>query len=139
MNRVWLIGRLGRDVEIRTLQSGGQVATLSVAETQKWKDKAGNEREHTNWVRVISWIKSDKQADFYGKALRKGRQVAVDGRLRYREWDDKSGGKRSALEVEANPNMGIVPLAAPPKRDGGQQQEQKQEDKKQEYDDEIPF
>ena len=134
MNRVWLIGRLGRDAEIRTLQNGGQVASMSLAYKTKWKDKAGNDKERTDWFRVISWIKTDKQADFYNKVLRKGREVAVDGRLRYREWDDKSGGKRSVVEVEANPNMGIVPLAAPSKRDGGQQEE-----KKTEYDDEIPF
>lgn len=139
MNSVNLIGRLGRDVEIRTMQSGAQVATLSVALTTKWTSKDGEKRERVDWVRVISWIKTAAQAEFYQKVFRKGALVAVVGRLRYRQWEDKQGGKRDALEVEAAPQSGVKPLGSRPKSGDGAKQEQEQQERKSEYDDEIPF
>lgn len=99
LNHILLAGRLTRDPELRYLQSGMAVCDMSVANTRYFKGKDGERREETVFVDVTVW---DRQAEWAGERLRKGRPVLVEGRLRGREWEDKSTGqKRSKLEINA--------------------------------------
>ena len=97
VNKVFLIGNLGRDPEVRSTPSGQPVASFSVATSRRWKDRDGNRQEQTEWHNVVCW---GKQAEVAGQYLAKGKQVFVEGRLQTRSWDDKnSGEKRYKTEV----------------------------------------
>lgn len=99
LNRVQIIGYLGRDPELRHTTSGTPVAQLNVAASRKWKPKDGGDvREETEWFRVQCW---SKLAELVDEHLRKGSQVYVDGRLRSFTYDDKEGIKRYGTEVVA--------------------------------------
>lgn len=100
INKVILIGNLGRDPELRYTQSGMPVASLSVATTRKWKNKQTNEwTEETEWHRVSVFGQTAEHCNNY---LSKGRQVYVEGRLRTRSYDDKDGNKRYTTEIVAD-------------------------------------
>ena len=99
LNKVLLIGNLGRDPEIRFTPDGTQVATFSLATTEQWNDKSGNRQEHTEWHTIVAW---NKLAELSKRYLNKGRQVYIEGRLRTREWNDKEGNKRRTTEVIAS-------------------------------------
>jgi primosomal replication protein N len=88
VNKVILIGNLGRDPEVRYLPSGDAVANLNIATTEKWKDKGGEQQEQTEWHRVAFF---GRQAEICGEYLRKGSQVYIEGRLQTRKWTDKDG------------------------------------------------
>lgn len=95
--RVFLIGYLGKDPEMKTVANGNEMAILSVATTKRWKDKAdGERRERTSWHRVVVYQKSG--AEFAKKYLKKGMHVAIEGSLDQREYE-KDGEKRSITEV----------------------------------------
>jgi single-strand DNA-binding protein len=97
LNKVMLIGNLGRDPEVRTTPSGQPVANFTLATNRRWTDREGNRQEQTEWHRIVCW---GKQAEIAGQYLRKGKQVFVEGRLQTRSWEDrKSGEKRSTTEV----------------------------------------
>ena len=97
VNKVFLIGNLGRDPEVRYTQTGTAVANFTLATTDKWRDKASDEpKERTEWHRVVVW---GKQAEIAGEWLRKGRQVYVEGSLQTREWTDRDGNKRYTTEI----------------------------------------
>jgi single-strand DNA-binding protein len=98
INKVILIGNLGRDPELRYTQSGQAVANFSLATTEKWKDKEGNTQEKTEWHRIIVWGKSAENSAQY---LQKGRSVYIEGKLQTRDWEDKEGNKRSTTEIVA--------------------------------------
>ncbi|MEE2780342.1 MAG: single-stranded DNA-binding protein, partial [Myxococcota bacterium] len=99
VNKVILIGNLGRDPEVRTTQSGQMVATLAIATSDNFKDRDGNRQERTEWHDVVLWGKLAELAQQY---LAKGRQVYIEGRLQTRSWDDQaSGQKRYRTEVIA--------------------------------------
>lgn len=99
VNKVILIGHLGKDPEVRHTQSGQAIATLSVATSESWTDKQnGQKQEKTEWHRVVAWGKSAENA---GKYLSKGRQVYIEGKLQTREWQDKEGQKRFTTEIVA--------------------------------------
>ena len=104
LNKVFLIGNLGRDPEMRATQSGMSVANFTMATTEKWKDKAGQLQEKTEWHRIVVW---GAQASFCERYLKKGRQVFVEGTLQTREWNDRDGNKRQTTEVKA---LRIQPL-----------------------------
>ena len=98
LNKVQLIGHLGRDPESRTLQSGGTVVTLSVATSEPWIDRdSGDRRDKTEWHRVA--IFSDGLGEITTRYLRKGSKVYVEGRLQTRKWQDQSGADRYTTEV----------------------------------------
>jgi single-strand DNA-binding protein len=99
VNRVILVGNLGRDAELRYTGGGTPVANFSMATTEVFKDKEGQRREETEWHRVSLM---GKQAESVAEYLRKGKQIYVEGRLRTRSWDDKEGNKRTTTEVIAN-------------------------------------
>ncbi len=98
VNKVILIGNLGRDPEIRYTSGGTPVANFTMATTERWNDPSGERKERTEWHRIVVW---GKQAEIVGEYLRKGRQVYVEGQLQTREWTDREGNKRYTTEVRA--------------------------------------
>ena len=99
VNKVIIVGNVGRDPELRSTQNGQAVATFSVATSERFKDKDGQPQERTEWHRVVAW---GRLAEICGEYLRKGKQVYVEGRLQTRDWEDKDGHKRYTTEVIAN-------------------------------------
>lgn len=99
VNKVILVGNLGRDIEIRYTSGGTAVATLSLATTDVWNDKAGQRQEKTEWHRVVLWGKTAETLQEY---LLKGRQIYVEGRLQTRQWDDRDGNKRYTTEIRSD-------------------------------------
>jgi single-strand DNA-binding protein len=99
VNKVILVGNLGRDAELRYTPGGAAVATLNMATTEVWNDKQGQKQEKTEWHRVILW---GKQAESLQEYLTKGKQIYVEGRLQTRQWDDKDGNKRYTTEIKAD-------------------------------------
>ena len=98
VNKVILVGNLGRDPEIRYIPSGQAVANFTMATTERWNDPSGEKKERTEWHRIVVW---GKQAEIVGEYLKKGRQVYVEGSLQTREWTDREGNKRYTTEVRA--------------------------------------
>ena len=99
VNKVILVGNLGRDAELRYTPGGAAVATLNMATTEVWNDKAGQRQEKTEWHRVVLWGKSAESLNEY---LTKGKQIYVEGRLQTRQWDDKDGNKRYTTEIRGD-------------------------------------
>jgi single-strand DNA-binding protein len=99
VNKVILIGNLGRDPEIRYTKDGKAVATLNLATTETWNDQNGQRQERTEWHRVVLW---GKQAEVAKEYLSKGKQVFIEGRIQTRSWDDREGNKRYTTEVKAD-------------------------------------
>lgn len=100
LNKVTLIGNLGKDPELRYTNSGVPVATFSLATNETWKDSDGNTQEKTEWHNIVAW---QKLAEICGEWLKKGSKVYIEGRLQSRSWDDKNTGqKRYMTEVIAN-------------------------------------
>ncbi len=98
VNKVILVGNLGRDPELRYTQGGQAVANFTLATNERWRDKDGNNQERTEWHRIVVWGKSAENCAQY---LQKGRSAYVEGRLQTREWEDKEGNKRQTTEVVA--------------------------------------
>src|SRR5262245_16770780 len=99
VNKVILVGNLGRDAELRYTPGGAAVATLNMATTEVWNDKAGQRQEKTEWHRVVLW---GKTAESLAEYLTKGKQIYVEGRLQTRQWDDKDGNKRYTTEIRSD-------------------------------------
>jgi single-strand DNA-binding protein len=99
VNKVILVGNLGRDAELRYTPGGAPVATLNLATTEVWNDKGGQKQEKTEWHRVVLWGKSAESLNEY---LVKGKQIYVEGRLQTRQWDDKDGNKRYTTEIRGD-------------------------------------
>lgn len=99
VNKVILVGNLGRDPEVRYSPNGGAICNVSLATTRNWKDKAsGEKREETEWHRVVFY---DRLAEIAGEYLKKGRSVYIEGRLKTRKWTDKEGQERYTTEIIA--------------------------------------
>ncbi len=97
LNKIMLIGNLGRDPELR--QAGDRpVAEFSLATTERWRDQSGAEKSNTDWHRIVVWGRSGENC---AKYLSKGSMVYVEGSMRYRDWTDKDGNKRTTAEVVA--------------------------------------
>ena len=99
VNRVTLIGNLGRDPEMRYLPSGEAVATFSVATTEQWKDKSGGKQERTDWHR-IEFI--GRTAEVCGEYLKKGAPVYIEGRIQYDKWTDKEGVEKTMTKIRGD-------------------------------------
>ena len=100
INKVIIVGNLGRDPEMRTFPSGDQVANVTIATTDKWKDKqTGEMKEATEWHRVVF---NGRLAEIVGQYLRKGSQVYVEGSLRTRKWTDQAGIEKYSTEIRAD-------------------------------------
>lgn len=98
LNKVMIIGNLGKDPEIRYTPSGSAVANFSVACNRRYKTREGEQRDETEWVRVVCW---NRQAEIAGQYLQRGSQVFVEGRLQTRSWEDQQGQTRYMTEVVA--------------------------------------
>jgi single-strand DNA-binding protein len=99
LNKVMVIGRLGKDPEMRYTAGGSPVTTFSVAAGRQWKDGSGEAREETEWFNVVTW---NKLAEICNEHLRKGSRVYIEGRLQTRQWQDQEGQTRYRTEVIAN-------------------------------------
>ena len=100
VNKVIIVGNLGRDPEMRSFPSGDRVANVTIATTDRWKDKqTGEMKEATEWHRVVF---NGRLAEIAGEYLRKGSQVYVEGTLRTRKWTDQSGVEKYSTEIRAD-------------------------------------
>ena len=99
VNKVILVGRLGKDPEVRYMPNGEAVANVTLATSETWKDKTGEKQEKTEWHRVTFYR---KLAEIVGEYLKKGSMVYVEGRLETRKWTDKEGKERYTTEIIAN-------------------------------------
>jgi len=99
VNKVILIGNLGADPETRYLPSGDAVANIRIATSEKWKDKSGEQQEHTEWHRIAFF---GKLAEIAGEYLKKGSPVYIEGRIRTRKWQDKEGQDKYSTEIVAD-------------------------------------
>ena len=99
VNKVILVGRLGRDPETRYTSGGQAVANFSVATDETYKDKSGERQKRTEWHKIVVW---GKQAEIAQQYLKKGSLIFIDGRIQSREWQDKEGQKRTSFEIVAS-------------------------------------
>jgi len=100
VNKVILIGNLGRDPEVRYAPSGAAICNVTLATTRSWKDKTSGEKvDETEWHRIVFY---DRLAEIAGEYLKKGKQVYIEGRLKTRKWTDKDGVEKFTTEVIAN-------------------------------------
>ena len=99
VNKVILVGRLGRDPETRYTSAGQAVANFSLATDQSFKDRSGERQKRTEWHKIVVW---GKQAEIAQQYLKKGSLVYVEGRIQSRQWDDREGQKRTSFEIVAN-------------------------------------
>lgn len=152
VNKVILVGNLGNDPEIRYMPSGGAVASLTLATSESWRDKAtGESKEKTEWHRVVLF---GKLAEVAGEYLRKGSQVYVEGQLKTRKWQDQSGQDRYTTEVIVQGFNGVMQMLggrtqSTSSQSSGQQQRPQQQNQQQagpqyseppmDFDDDIPF
>lgn len=139
VNKVMLIGNLGRDPESRTLGDNGKVTQLSIATSEKWRDKTtGEAREKTEWHRVV--IFNEKLAEVAEKYLRKGSSVYLEGQLQTRKWTDKSGQEKYTTEVVLQRYRGELTMLGDRAGDGsGKQSPRENQSPSDDFDDEVPF
>lgn len=127
-NKVELIGRLGQDPEIRTINNGTKVANLSIATSERWRDKqTGEQRESVEWHRVVLW---DKLAELAEQYLFKGSEVLLVGKLVTRKWQDQAGADHYSTEVVLQGPRAEMQFLGKPANDnqqGGGQQQQRQQ------------
>lgn len=98
VNKVILIGNLGKDPDLRNFEGGNVVANFTLATTEVYRDRTGNKVEQTEWHNIAMW---GKLAEIAGKILRKGAKVYVEGRIKNRSWEDRDGNKRYITEIVA--------------------------------------
>ncbi len=99
VNKVILVGNLGKDPELRYTPSGAAVTTFSMATTERYKDREGNRQEKTEWHNIVAWR---QLAEICGKFLHKGKQVYIEGKIQTRSYDDRDGNKRYITEIVAD-------------------------------------
>ena len=156
INKVILIGNLGRDPEVRYAPSGSAICNATIATSRQWKDKTSGERqEETEWHRVVFY---DRLAEIAGEYLKQGRSVYVEGRLKTRKWTDKDNVERYTTEVVATEMQmlggregggmgggmgdeggGAAPRSAPPAKPAPSKPAQKSATGFDDMDDDIPF
>jgi single-strand DNA-binding protein len=126
LNRIEIIGNLGKDVELRYTQSGSAVALFSVATTERYKNKSGEKVEETEWHNVVAW---SKLAEICGEFLHKGSKVYISGKSKTRKWQDKNGNDKYTTEIIASemimldgkgkPDSQVQQGYEPPQHDAG--------------------
>lgn len=146
VNKVILVGRLGKDPEVRTTNDGTRIANLTVATSESWKDKSSGERkEKTEWHRVSIW--NDRLADVAERFLRKGSHIYLEGQLQTRKWTDKDGNERLTTEVVLSKFRGELTMLDGPSGGNGStrgdyrpaQPDRGRKSHEPDLDDEIPF
>ncbi|HLV00617.1 MAG TPA: single-stranded DNA-binding protein [Acidobacteriota bacterium] len=136
VNRVFLIGRLGRDPELRYTGSGTPVANFSLATDETWTDANGQRQNRTEWHNIVVW---SRLAEICHQYLRKGRLVFIEGRIQTREWDDRDGNKRRTTEIVAT-NMQMLESRSDQGQSGSGAQEERMDAMEIGIsDDDIPF
>lgn len=130
MNKVLIIGNLGRDPELKHTQSGQAVANFSVATSEKWKDKAGDWQEKTEWINCVAW---GKLGEICSEYLHKGSKVYVEGKLQTRKWQDQNGADRHTTEVV----LSEMKMLDGKKQENGQQRQERNDNGGGDYD--VPF
>jgi single-strand DNA-binding protein len=137
VNKIFLIGNLGADPEIRTMGSGGEFARLSVATSDTWKDReTGERREKTEWHRVIVW--DEHLTDICKRFLKKGSKVYLEGTIQSQSYKGQDGTERNSTEVVLNRGRGVLTmLDSAPRSDGGTNSPRP--DSASPIDDDIPF
>ena len=142
VNKVILVGNLGRDPEVRYSPNGGAVATLSVATSESWKDRnTGEQVDKTEWHRVVMFR---RLAEIAGEYLKKGAKVYIEGKLQTRKWQDQNGQDRYTTEIVANEMQMLDSRGGSASFDndsmgGGGQQSQPEPVPMGDFDDDIPF
>jgi single-strand DNA-binding protein len=116
INKAILIGRLGKDPEVRYTSDGTMVVNFNLATDEQWKDKDGEKQQKTEWHRIVAW---GKLAEICGNYLVKGKLVYVEGKITYRSWEDKEGVKRYSTEIVIN-DMKMLDRST-----GGKQEDQR--------------
>ncbi|MCI4397682.1 MAG: single-stranded DNA-binding protein [Acidobacteria bacterium] len=114
VNKVILVGNLGRDPELKYTPNGTAMANFTVATNEKWKDKEGKEQEATEWHRVVAF---GKLAEICGEYLHKGRQVYIEGKIRSRTYKDREGNEKTLFEIRAD-QMVMLGKGDGPAREG---------------------
>jgi single-strand DNA-binding protein len=140
VNKVILVGNLGRDPEVRSFANGGKVCNLNVATSEKWRDKqSGETKERTEWHSVA--IMSDGLVTIAERYLRKGSKVYIEGQLQTRKWQDQSGADRYTTEIVLRPYGSTLVLLDGVNRDDRDEAPapQRQSAPPMDLDDEIPF
>jgi len=126
LNKVMIIGRLGRDPEMRYTPSGRPVTTFTVATSRTWNTSEGERRVETEWFNIVAW---GNLAEICKQYLTKGQQVYIEGRLQTRTWDDSEGNKHTSVEIVANE---MIMLSERREAEGSSESESVEED-------EFPF
>ena len=138
LNKVCLIGNLGKDPEVRSTQSGDKIVSFSVATSERWKDKSGERREKTEWHNVV--IFNEGLAGVAERFLRKGSKVYVEGAMKTRKWTDRDGNERYSTEVVLQRFNGVLVLLDGRSDDGGERKATKPTSNvADDLSDEIPF
>jgi single-strand DNA-binding protein len=136
VNKVILIGNLGKDPEVSYMPSGAAVANITLATSNSWKDKeSGEQKEHTEWHRISFF---NRLAEIAGEYLRKGSKVYIEGSLRTRKWQDKNGQDRYVTEIIAN-EMQMLDSAAKSDNSYTHAVSEASIDAESKFDDDIPF
>jgi len=140
VNKVILIGNLGKDPELKFTPSGVAVAKFSIATTEKFKDAEGNMKEHTEWHNIVLWRRLAELANEY---LKKGSPVYIEGRLQTRSWDDQNGQKRYMTEIVADRMQFLGRREAGPAEEPGaaspKASDKKETKETMESEDDLPF
>ena len=138
VNKVILVGRLGKDPEVRKMNNGDSVVNMSVATSESWRDKnTGEKREKTEWIRVV--IFNDHLAKIAGDYLKKGSQVYVEGQLQTRKWTDQSGQEKYSTEVVIQRFRGDLTLLDGKSEAGSSQQSSGSASYDDDLNDDVPF
>jgi single-strand DNA-binding protein len=136
VNKVILVGNLGRDPEVQTFENGLKKATFTLATTETYKSKEGSREQHTEWHRIVLWRALAEIAETY---LKKGNQIFLEGRIRTNQWKDKDGNPRTTVEIEGTSMImlgGRREQAAPA---GEQTEEMQVNDLPPAQEDDLPF
>tara|TARA_R110002072_G_C7728646_1_gene515548 strand:+ start:29 stop:547 length:519 start_codon:yes stop_codon:yes gene_type:complete len=124
VNKVILVGNLGKDPEVRFTQDGKAIANLTLATSESWKDQSGQVQEKTEWHRVAIF---GKLAEIAGEYLRKGSQVYFEGQLQTRKWTNKEGQDQYTTEIKVDSFSGVMQMLGGKSENSGQQQQQQQQ------------
>lgn len=136
LNKVMLIGNLGKDPEVRYTTSGQGVASFSIATTEKFKNKSGDMEERTEWHNIVLW---GRQAEIAKEYLSKGKTVFIEGRLQTRKWQDKDGRDRYTTEIVGDRMQMLSPKGGGSGRSGGEPSASYDDPVSYNQDDDIPF
>lgn len=146
INKAIIVGNLGKDPEVRYTQSGSAIASITIATSESWRDKAtGEQKEKTEWHRVVLF---GKLAEIAGEYLQKGSQVYIEGKLTTRKWTDQAGVEKYTTEIHVNVGGVLQMLGGKPDGGGGSQPQQQGRQPQQhassneppmDFDEDIPF